>query len=102
MGDLGKGPGGPAPLFLAKTEARRAEKCFWRPPPPYLIVWMTAPPPPALSEGPGSASEYRAKIVQGIPINCLNATGQAASCRQYYCQTVKITMIVDGANVSDK
>ena len=60
------------------------------------------PPPPALSEGPGSASEYRAKIVQGIPINCLNATGQAASCRQYYCQTVKITMIVDGANVSDK
>ena len=32
----------------------------------------------------------------------VNATGQAARCRQYYYQTVKITMIVDGANVSDK
>ena len=30
----GRGPGGPPPLFLDQTEARRAENCFWRPPPP--------------------------------------------------------------------
>ena len=41
----GRGPGGAPPLFLDQTEARRAENCFWRPPPPYLRVWMTAPPP---------------------------------------------------------
>jgi len=30
----GRGPGGPGPpLFLDQTEARRAEKFFWRPPP---------------------------------------------------------------------
>ena len=28
--------------------------------------------------------------------------GQAARCRQYYYQTVKITMIVDEVSVSDK
>ena len=38
------GPGGPPPLFLDQTEARRAEKIFWGAPgPPYLRVWMTAP-----------------------------------------------------------
>ena len=39
----GRGP--PPPLFLDKTEARRAEKTFLRPPPPspsptYLKVWI--------------------------------------------------------------
>ena len=32
------------PLFLGQTEARRAEKNFWTPPPlppSYLRVWMT-------------------------------------------------------------
>ena len=28
----GRGPGGPPPLFLDQTEARRAKKSFWRPP----------------------------------------------------------------------
>ena len=43
----GRGPGGPGlPLFLDRTEARRAEKKFFsRPSPsPYLRVWMTGPP----------------------------------------------------------
>ena len=31
--DPGEGPGGPPPLFLDQTKARRAEKIFWRPPP---------------------------------------------------------------------
>ena len=45
----GRGPGGPAPLFLDQTEVRRAEKKIWDcPPPPYLRVWMTGPP---FSEG---------------------------------------------------
>ena len=41
VADPGEGPGRPAPplpLFLGQTEARRAEKKFWRPP-PYLKVW---------------------------------------------------------------
>ena len=41
-------PGDPGPhplLFLAQTEARRAEKkMFWDRAPPYLWVWMTPPP----------------------------------------------------------
>ena len=46
VGNLGKGPGGSAPLFFDEIEARRAEKVvFWRPGPPppplYLRVWMT-------------------------------------------------------------
>ena len=36
---------GARPLFLDQNEARRAEKNFLRPPPPYLRVWMTVPPP---------------------------------------------------------
>ena len=47
----GKDPGGPPPLFLDQTEARRAENCLGRPdaplskglddrPPPYLKVWI--------------------------------------------------------------
>ena len=55
MADLGEGPGGGPPpprLVLDQTEARRAEKFFWRPAlPPYLKIWMTTPlPPPPLSE----------------------------------------------------
>ena len=35
MADPEEGPGGPGPpLFLHQTEARRAEKIFWRPPAP--------------------------------------------------------------------
>ena len=42
VGNLGKGPGGSAPLFFDEIEARRAEKVvFWRPGPP--------PPPPFIS-----------------------------------------------------
>ena len=43
--DSGNGPGGAAtpPLFLDQTEARRAEKSFFRPPPAYLRIWMTGP-----------------------------------------------------------
>ena len=49
MADSGEGPGGRGPLFLDQTEARGAEKSFFRPGPfPYLRVWMTGPP---LSEG---------------------------------------------------
>ena len=46
VADLGESPRGPAPpaLFLDQTEAQRAEKKFWRPP-PHLRVWMTAPLP---------------------------------------------------------
>ena len=37
---LGKGPGGPPPLFLDQTEDQRVEKKFFEtaPPPPYLKV----------------------------------------------------------------
>ena len=35
VADLGEGSG--PPLFLDQTEARRAEKNFWRPRPPPLI-----------------------------------------------------------------
>ena len=39
VADAGEGPGGPAPLFLAQTEARRAEKNFETAPPhPFLIT----------------------------------------------------------------
>ena len=37
---------GARPLFLDQNEARRAEKNFFRPPPPYLRVWLTVRPPP--------------------------------------------------------
>ena len=37
MTDLGEGPGGPPPLVLDQTEARRAEKIFFlRPSPPVI------------------------------------------------------------------
>ena len=52
--DPGEGPGGPPPLFLDKTETRRAEKKKFleiAPLPPYLRVWMTTSLPPSLSEG---------------------------------------------------
>ena len=48
VADPGEGPG--PPLFLDKTEARRAQNLFWRPvqpPPPYLRVWKTRTPPPS-------------------------------------------------------
>ena len=36
VADAGEGPGGGLPpLFLDQTEAWRAEKTFWRPPPPF-------------------------------------------------------------------
>lgn len=44
VADPGEGSG--PPLFLDKTEARRAQNLFWRPvqpPPPYLRVGMTRP-----------------------------------------------------------
>ena len=48
----GRCPGGPPPLFLDQTEARRAEKVSFvlrpgssPPPPAYLRVWMTGLPP---------------------------------------------------------
>ena len=40
VADPGEGPGGPAPLFLAQTEARRAENIFLRlprPPAPHYL-----------------------------------------------------------------
>ena len=50
VADPGEGPGGPAPLFLAQTEARGAENIFLRlPPPPPIISGSKWPPP--LSEG---------------------------------------------------
>ena len=49
MADLGEETGrpGPAFLFLDQTEAASEgqKKFFWRPPPPYLRVWMTGCPP---------------------------------------------------------
>ena len=45
-------PVGPAPpLLLDKTEARRCEKNFFRPPPPLLSQGLDDRPPPPLSEG---------------------------------------------------
>ena len=49
--DPGEGPGGPPPLFLDQTEARRVEKKFETWPPPNLRGWMRPPPPTPLSEG---------------------------------------------------
>ena len=34
--------GGPPPLFLDQTEARRGEKIFLETPPPYVRDWMSA------------------------------------------------------------
>ena len=46
----GKGPGGLAPpYFSTKMRPKGPKKFFWRPPLPYLRVWMTASPP--LCEG---------------------------------------------------
>ena len=51
----GRGRGAPPPphphLLLDQTVDRKAETKFFRPPPPYLMVWMTSPHPPPLSEG---------------------------------------------------
>ena len=44
-GARGEAEGTGSPLFLDQTEARRAEKSFLRPPPPYLRVCTTGPPP---------------------------------------------------------
>ena len=48
----GERPVGPAPpLLLDKTEARRCEKFFFRPPSPLLSQGLDDRPPPPLSEG---------------------------------------------------
>ena len=46
----GRGQGGPSPLFLDQTEARRSEKKTFgdRPSPPYLRLDDQGPPPPYL------------------------------------------------------
>ena len=51
---LGKGPGGPPPLFLDQTEDQRVEKKFFSDRPP-LSQGLDdhPPPPPTLSEGRG-------------------------------------------------
>ena len=38
--------GGRPALFLDQNEARRVEKFFLRPDPPYPRIWMSAPSPP--------------------------------------------------------
>ena len=43
-----QGRGSGAPYFWAKLRPEESKKNFWRPPPPYLRVWMTAPPFPYL------------------------------------------------------
>ena len=41
VADPGDGPGGPgSPLIFDQKEARRVEKNVWRPPPPYLNIWI--------------------------------------------------------------
>ena len=46
-GAVGGGGDPLPPLVLDQTEARRAgKKCFWRPAPTFLRVWMTEPLPP--------------------------------------------------------
>ena len=56
----GEGPGGRSPLFLEKTEARRAEKKFWSPPPsPYLRFWTTGLPPLISRSGSGTATAFK-------------------------------------------
>ena len=59
-------PGGSAPLlFLANPEPRSAEKgfFFWRPPPPYLRVWMPRAP---LIWRSGSAADFDNYIKIGL------------------------------------
>ena len=48
MADPGEGSGGPDPLLLDQTEARRGEKKFLGGDraPRYLGGWKNAPPPP--------------------------------------------------------
>ena len=48
VADPGEGPGGPSPLFLDQTEARRVKKKIKTRPPPNLRVCMTPPHPPYL------------------------------------------------------
>ena len=49
MTDLGEGPGGPPPLVLDQTEARRAEKKFFlRLSPPLLSQGLMTGPSPYL------------------------------------------------------
>ena len=43
-----QGRGSGAPYFWTKLRPEESKKNFWRPPPPYLRVWMTAPPFPYL------------------------------------------------------
>ena len=50
VADPGEGTGGAAPLFLDQTEAWRAEKTFWRPPPPFS-KGLDDRHPPLVSQG---------------------------------------------------
>ena len=59
--------GGPPPLFLDQTEARRAEKIWGGDrAPPYLRVWMTAPPPLPSSEGLDPPLMYVAETIGSL------------------------------------
>ena len=67
VADPGEGPGGgePPPLFVDQIEARRAEKFFFREPPPFpLIKGSGWPPPPTLISKSGSGTACLPKYWQ--------------------------------------
>ena len=52
-GSRGGGRGARPTYFKSKPRPEGPNKIFWRPPPPFLRVWMTGPlsPPPASGSG---------------------------------------------------
>ena len=92
LADLGEGPASPPPPpppILDQTEARRAEKIFWRLAfPPYLKIWMSAqpPPPPLIGRSESSIEANRwNKIVMGkkILVPCLDVIMIAIFAEKY-------------------
>ena len=48
-GSRGGGRGARPTYFKSKLRPEGPNKIFWRPPPPFLRVWMTGPPSPLIS-----------------------------------------------------
>ena len=69
-GSRGENRGGQAPLFLDQTEARRAEKYFFRDFPPSLFQALDDRPPPLIWRSASASAPCSPFLVLSHPILC--------------------------------
>ena len=90
VGNPREGPGGPAPLFLDQTEARRVEKNFFETAPVPLISgsgWLFPPPPPPFVWRSGVWKQFYAKVLS----KCCKCTDVSLLTKKHWTDFAFIT-----------